>query len=133
MCSLVLEKSISADDADGGKTSIRYDSSDEKIPVPTFKILVDVAAKDDDTDNRYLDNGDINPDALNLKKLLRECGKLGDVGESSMLAYDKGEKIVKIRDDKGLARAVRYLHEEFDRDNILELLFVPASGMKGEL
>ena len=47
--------------------------------VPTFKILADFDAAEEAADCRYLDNGDVNADALDYGKLMEECRKLGDI------------------------------------------------------
>lgn len=115
-----------------GKTFIKIDASKAKVVVPMIKVVADANADSDDAGDRYLDNGDVNPDALKLAKLLNECAKLGGTGEGSLLAYSKGNKMVKIRDDKGLAKAVRFLHEPHETDDVLELLFAKAPEVKQE-
>lgn len=104
--------------------TIQLDTSENKIIVPTYKILADVEADEKADSRRYLDNGDINPGALDYDNLIEACRCLGDAGPGSILAYSTGTKVSKIRNSSSLAKAVRHLREADETANVMELMFV---------
>lgn len=115
-----------------GKTSIKPDPDGEQIVLPTWELVSGFGMSEPDNEILYLENGDLNPEAFEFDKLLTQCEKLGDTGESAILAYSKGDRMTKIRDDKGLVKAIKFLHETCEREWSLELMFVGASGVKKE-
>lgn len=86
-----------------------------------------------DNENLYLENGDLNPEAFEFDKLLAQCEKLVDASEGAILAYSKGERMTKLRDNKGLVKAIGSLHETYEREHSLELMFVQEPDIKDEL
>ena len=75
-------------------------------------------------DDRYLENGDVNPTALDLAKLLRKCKMFEGTQGNGSIVFMNGKEPKAVEDDDHFGEAIDRLHEKNRKEDLLPLMFV---------